>query len=116
MVGGKLPAFDDDVWELYDGTDYSQARNLVAERPEMLAKLQRLWLIEATKYNVLPMDDRTSERLEPSMAGRPTLIRGAPSCSSPAWDVCRRAASSASKTSRSLFPPRWSYRTTARRA
>ena len=31
----------------------------------MLAKLQRLWLIEATKYNVLPIDDRTGERLEP---------------------------------------------------
>jgi hypothetical protein len=76
MAGGKLPAFDEDVCELYDGNDYSQARNLVADRPEMLAKLQRLWLIEATKYNVLPMDDRTSERLEPSMAGRPTLIRG----------------------------------------
>ncbi len=77
MVGGQLPAFDDDVWELYDGNvDYSQAHNLAAEHPEMLAKLQRLWLIEATKYNVLPMDDRTSERLEPSMAGRPTLIRG----------------------------------------
>jgi hypothetical protein len=43
MVGGKLPAFDEDVWELYDVTDYSQARNLVAERPEMLAKLQRSW-------------------------------------------------------------------------
>ncbi len=77
MVGGDLPAFDAHVWELYDGTtDYSQACNLAAEQPEMLAKLQRLWLIEATKYNVLPMDDRTSERLEPSMAGRPTLIRG----------------------------------------
>ena len=77
MVGGDLPAFDDDVWELYDGAnDYSQARNLAAENPELLAKLQRLWLIEATKYNVLPMDDRTSERIEPSMAGRPTLIRG----------------------------------------
>jgi arylsulfatase len=77
LVGGDIPAFDADVWELYDGTsDYSQARNLAAERPEMLAKLQRLWLIEATKYNVLPMDDRTGERLEPSMAGRPTLIRG----------------------------------------
>jgi arylsulfatase A-like enzyme len=77
MVGGQLPAFDDDVWELYDGnTDYSQARNLVTEHPEMLATLQRLWLIEATKYNVLPMDDRTSERLDPGMAGRPTLIRG----------------------------------------
>jgi arylsulfatase len=77
MVGGDLPAFDADVWELYDGSsDYSQARNLAAEQPERLAKLQRLWLIEATKYNVLPMDDRTAERVEPSMAGRPTLIRG----------------------------------------
>jgi arylsulfatase len=77
MVGGQLPAFDDDIWELYDGNnDYSQAHNLVAEHPDMLAKLQRLWLIEATKYNVLPMDDRTSERLVPEMAGRPTLIRG----------------------------------------
>jgi arylsulfatase len=77
MVGGDLPAYDDDVWELYDGaSDYSQANNLAAQNPEMLAKLQRLWLIEAVKYNVLPMDDRTSERIEPSMAGRPTLIRG----------------------------------------
>ncbi len=77
MVGGELPAFDDDVWELYDGTtDFSQSRDLAAEHPEKLAELQRLWLIEATKYNVLPMDDRTSERLEPEMAGRPTLIRG----------------------------------------
>ncbi len=77
MVGGNLPAFDDDVWELYDGReDYSQARNLAAEQPEMLATLQRLWLIEATKYNVLPLDDRSSERFVPEMAGRPTLIRG----------------------------------------
>jgi len=77
MVGGDLPAFDDDIWELYNGNgDYSQAHDLAAENSEMLHKLQRLWLIEATKYNVLPMDDRTSERLEPSMAGRPTLIRG----------------------------------------
>ena len=42
----------------------------------MLAKLQRLWLIEATKYNVLPMDDRALERATPEMAGRPSLIRG----------------------------------------
>ena len=77
MVGGDMPAFDDDVWELYDGTkDFSQAHNLAADNPEMLAKLQRLWLIEATKYNVLPLDDRSAERLEPTAAGRPTLIRG----------------------------------------
>ncbi len=42
----------------------------------MLAKLQRLWLIEAAKYNVLPLDDRGAERLDSEMAGRPTLIRG----------------------------------------
>jgi arylsulfatase A-like enzyme len=77
MVGGEVPAFDDDVWELYDGsTDYTQARDLAAENPAMLAKLQRLWLIEAAKYNVLPLDDRTAERLNPDLAGRPTLIRG----------------------------------------
>ena len=57
-------------------TDYTQAHNLAADDPEMLAKLQRLWLIEATKYNVLPLDDRSAERLEPTTAGRPTLIRG----------------------------------------
>jgi len=77
MVGGNLPAFDDDVWELYDGrVDYTQAHNLAAEQPERLAELQRLWLIEATKYNVLPLDDRGAERVNPELAGRPTLIRG----------------------------------------
>ena len=77
MQGAVLPALDDDVWELYDGsTDPTQARNLAAERPDMLATLQRLWIIEATKYNVLPIDDRGAERLEPGLAGRPTLIRG----------------------------------------
>ena len=77
MVGGQLPAFDEDVWELYDGsTDFSQARNLAAEQPDRLRELQRLWLIEATKYNVLPLDDRSAERLNPDLAGRPTLIRG----------------------------------------
>jgi hypothetical protein len=77
MLTGTPPPFDDDAWELYDGsTDFSQAHDLAAELPDVLARLQRLWLIEAVKYGVLPMDDRTAERLEPSMAGRPTLIRG----------------------------------------
>jgi arylsulfatase len=77
LVDPSAGSFDDDAWELYDGsTDYSQARNLAAEQPERLASLQRLWLIEAAKYNVLPMDDRTGERLNPDLAGRPTLIRG----------------------------------------
>src|SRR4029453_14476600 len=44
--------------------------------PDVLAKLQRLWLIEAVKYNVLPLDDRGAERLNPDLAGRPTLVPG----------------------------------------
>ncbi|MCU1369968.1 MAG: sulfatase [Ilumatobacteraceae bacterium] len=77
MVGQVKPEFDDDVWELYDGsTDFTQARDLSVEQPERLAKLQRLWLIEATKHNVLPMDDRIAERANPEIAGRPTLVRG----------------------------------------
>ena len=44
--------------------------------PEKLHELQRLWLIEAVKFNVLPLDDRQIERFVPEMAGRPTLIKG----------------------------------------
>ena len=73
----KLPAFDDDVWELYDGRkDWTQAHDLAKEMPEKLHELQRLWLIEATKYNVLPLDDRRVERLNPDLAGRPQLVKG----------------------------------------
>jgi arylsulfatase len=73
----ELPAFDDDVWELYDGSkDWTQANDLSREMPEKLHQLQRLWLIEATKYNVLPLDDRVIERADPDMAGRPQLVRG----------------------------------------
>ncbi len=72
-----LPAFDDDVWELYDTTtDWSQARNLAKEHPDKLHHLQRLWLIEAVKYNVLPLDDRFAERANSQLAGRPELIKG----------------------------------------
>lgn len=73
----KAPPFDNDIWELYDGSkDWSQAHDLSKGMPDRLRELQRLWLIEATKYNVLPMDDRTGERLNPDLAGRPQLIRG----------------------------------------
>jgi arylsulfatase A-like enzyme len=70
------PPFDDDIWELYGPDDWTQAHNLVAENPEKLAELQRLWLIEAVKYNVVPLDDRSYDRINPDIAGRPQLIRG----------------------------------------
>jgi arylsulfatase len=71
-----LPAFDDDVWELYGPQDWTQSRNLAEENPKKLAELQRLFLIEAAKYSVLPLDDRRFERFNPDLAGRPQLIKG----------------------------------------
>ena len=68
--------FDKDNWELYAPTDWSQAHDLSKEMPEKLAELQRLFLIEATKYNVIPLDDRSYERFNPDVAGRPQLIKG----------------------------------------
>jgi len=78
LTGGvKLPAFDDDVWELYDtNTDWSQSKDLAKAMPEKLRDLQRLWLIEAVKYNVLPLDDRFAERANAEIAGRPQLTKG----------------------------------------
>jgi arylsulfatase len=74
--GAELPALDDDVWELYDTTtDWSQARDISAEHPDKLKELQRLWLIEAVKYNVLPLDDRRIERFNSDIAGRPVLTK-----------------------------------------
>ena len=76
MVGQQMLAFDDDVWELYDASDWTQAHDLSKEQPDKLHELQRQFLIEATRYNVLPLDDRQVERILPEIAGRPTLIRG----------------------------------------
>ena len=70
------PSLEDDVWELYGPDDWTQAHNLAADNPEKLAELQRLWLIEAVKYNVVPLDDRSFERFDADIAGRPKLIQG----------------------------------------
>ena len=72
-----MPAFDDDLWELYDtNTDWTQAKDLAKDNPKKLAEMQRLFLIEAAKYSVLPLDDRRIERFNPDLAGRPQLIKG----------------------------------------
>ena len=77
IIVGEVPPFDNDSWELYDtNKDWSQAHNLAKQHPEKLEQLQRLWLIEATRYNVLPLDDRGAERFNPDLAGRPVLIKG----------------------------------------
>ena len=76
-VGAYKRSFDEDVWELYDTTrDWTQAHDLARENPAKLEELKRLFLIEAAKYSALPLDDRTFERFNPDLAGRPQLIKG----------------------------------------
>jgi arylsulfatase A-like enzyme len=75
-VIAPLPPIDDDVWELYAPDDWTQSKNIASEQPETLRRLQRLFLIEAAKYNVLPLDDRRVERFNSDLAGRPVLIHG----------------------------------------
>ncbi len=77
MVGTGGKSFREDVWELYDTrTDPSQAHDLAAEHPGQLAVLQELFLIEAAKYRVFPLDDRVTERENPQIAGRLDLLDG----------------------------------------
>ena len=73
----EMPSFAEDEWELYDtNKDWSQANDLSKQMPEKLRKLQNLFLVEAAKYNVFPLDDRRSERFDASIAGRPDLPAG----------------------------------------
>ncbi len=68
---------ENDTWELYDTrSDFSLANDLAAKNPEKLKELQAAFLTEAEKYSVLPLDDRTLERLNAALVGRPDLMAG----------------------------------------
>ncbi|MBL7648119.1 MAG: arylsulfatase [Candidatus Hydrogenedentes bacterium] len=72
-----LPALENDTWELYNiDEDFTQANNLASKNPEKLKELQDLFLQEAERNHVLPLDDRRSERFNPAIAGRPDLLGG----------------------------------------
>jgi arylsulfatase len=68
---------DNTAWQLYDTrSDFSLANDLAAKNPQKLAELQAVFLAEARKYHVLPMDDRVFERLDAASVGRPDLMGG----------------------------------------
>jgi len=79
---GRLPwethgssGFEHDTWELYDiAKDFSQAVDLAQKEPGKLRELQDLFMAEAARYNVLPLDDRFSERLDVTL--RPSFFAG----------------------------------------
>jgi len=70
-------ALADDKWELYDTrADFSLANDLAAQNPAKLKELQALFMKEAEKYRVLPIDDRFLERINAALVGRPDLMGG----------------------------------------
>ncbi|MBW2293668.1 MAG: arylsulfatase [Deltaproteobacteria bacterium] len=74
QTGDQTP-LESDVWDLYNvREDFSLAHNLAADEPGRLKKMKKLFMKEAKKYHVLPIDDRTIERVNPALAGRPDLL------------------------------------------
>jgi arylsulfatase len=70
-------ALKDDVWELYDlRSDFSLANDLAAKNPKKLAAMKVIFMKEAEKHHVLPIDDRVFERLNAQAVGRPDLMAG----------------------------------------
>ncbi len=75
LATGKLPSVVDGYkWELYHITDdYSQYNDLAAKMPDKLKSMQALFLTEAAKYNVLPLDNTAFSRL---LTPRPSAVAG----------------------------------------
>jgi arylsulfatase A-like enzyme len=74
VLNAPLPEPKDYKWELYNLTeDYSQANDLAAKMPGKLKEMQRLFSQEATKYNVLPLNNDTFAR---ALAPRPSATAG----------------------------------------
>lgn len=77
LFNQKLPELDNDVWELYDlNNDFTQAVNLAASNPQKLEEMKAIFNREAIKHKVFPIDDRKAERIVPSVAGRPDILKG----------------------------------------
>jgi len=73
--GAPDGSLSEDKWELYHvAEDFSQANDLAASNPEKLDELYKLFVEQAIKYDVLPIDDRTYERFNAAIAGRPDLM------------------------------------------
>ncbi|APG26821.1 arylsulfatase [Syntrophotalea acetylenivorans] len=67
----------EDIWELYDTrSDFSLVNDLANKKPQKLAELQALFLSEAEKNYVLPIDDRVFMRLNGDLVGRPDVMAG----------------------------------------
>ena len=75
--GKPRATLEKDKWELYQVTnDFSLTNDLAASQPAKLKEMQDIFVKEAIANHVLPIDDRSIERLNPAIAGRPDLMAG----------------------------------------
>src|SRR5216683_1923010 len=74
VLNSAMPDINAYKWELYNlSADYSQANDLAAQMPDKLKQMQALFVQEATKYNVLPLDNSSFAR---AIAPRPSATAG----------------------------------------
>ncbi len=75
LLGAKpLPPVNEYKWELYNiAEDYSQYNDLAAKNPDKLKELQAMFMTEAEKYQVLPLDNSILPRL---LTPRPSAVAG----------------------------------------
>lgn len=72
-----LHTLQEDVWNLFDERgDFSLANDLAASHPDKLKAMQAVFMKEAEKHHVLPLDDRLLERTNAKLMGRPTVMEG----------------------------------------
>ncbi len=70
-----IRSLEEDIWELYNTRDdFSLTNNLASKNPKKVEALKKLFEKEAIANNVYPLDDRTFERFNPALAGRPDLM------------------------------------------
>jgi arylsulfatase A-like enzyme len=72
-----LNSLQEDKWELFNtNEDFSLSQDLSEKYPDKLKSMQDIFMKEAEKYHVLPIDDRVFERFIASAVGRPTVMGG----------------------------------------
>jgi len=74
MLGASMPSMNEYKWELYNiADDYSQYNDLAAKMPDKLKEMQALFMTEAAKYQVLPLDNSGFAR---AVTPRPSAVAG----------------------------------------
>ena len=103
------------VLELYDlNKDFSQSQNLADKYPEKVQEMKKMFIEEAKKYQVFPMDASVAAASWPRARTSPPVARS--SCTQDPWSACRRATHRSCSTARTRSRRTLKCRRAARKA